>query len=556
VSGVSQTKIEYETLQIGAALLVRSLLKELGVVQAIDSALSVQPEINATYGHLLQVIIVNRLSLNPQPLYRIGEWSAQYGIDRLFGIDAAWLDDDRLGAGLETVADHQVEIWVAIIKRARQRFKLPLDELHGDTTSIYFEGNFDGDQEAKPDQQAKPERIPELRLGYNKDGQRDKKQMVLSLLNVRRVPVWYSPWDGNHSDDGVCWSDLKELGKHVLLPKNCLLIGDSKICQRKTMLDCCRANQRFLAPHPWSPPAKAVWIETAAKIQAGRLNWEPLDYVAQNDLHKAAEQRTQYRVCEVLQRLDDKEYNTSYELRWLFIHSSRAAATDERQREKALKEGAQALDRLSGLMGKYQYRKREFITQRIKQELQRTKATAYFNYTLTGTEGERDWRLSWERDLEAIKTAACFDGVSLMCTNAPEQELSANEAQQKYKEQIGVEQTIDFIKSPVQIRPTWLHLPKRIAGLTLLIMIAVLVAMLLEFEVRRLLNGQNKKIEGLRPEGRKNPAPTAKSLLRAFSDYSLVIVKHADGTQEIHYPKFRPVAQQIWDLLNLPPLPG
>lgn len=188
-------------------------------------------------------------------------------------------------------------------------------------------------------------------------------------------------------------------------------------------------------------------------------------------------------------------------------------------KEKALNEGAKALDRLSGLVGKYQYRKREFITQRIEQELRRTKAAAYFKYTLSGTEGERDWRLSWERDLAAIKTAACFDGVSLMCTNAPEQELSANEAQRKYKEQIGVEQTIDFIKSPVQIQPMWLHLPKRIAGLTLLIMIAVLVAMLLEFEVRRLLKEQNKKIEGLRPEGRKDPAPTAKSLLRAFKAY-------------------------------------
>lgn len=559
---MSQTKIEYETVQIGAAPLVRGLLKELGVVQAIDSALSVQPEINATYGHLLQTIIVNRLSLDPQPLYRIGAWSAQHGIDLLFGIDPAWLDDDRLGAGLEAVADHQVEIWVSILKRARQRFQLPLDELHGDTTSIYFEGNFDGgraempDQEAKPDQKAKPERIPELRLGYNKDGQRDKKQMVLSLLNAGRVPVWYRPWDGNHSDDGVCWSDLKELGKQVLLPKNCLLIGDSKICQRETMLECCRVNQRFLAPHPWSPTAKAVWIETAAKIQAGQRRWEPLDYVAQNDLRKAPDQRTQYRVCEVPQRLDDKAYNTSYELRWLFIHSSRAEATDERQREKALKEGAKALDRLSGLVGKYQYRKREFITRRIEEELRRAKAAAYFKYTLTGTEGERDWRLSWERDMAAIETAACFDGVSLMCTNAPEQELLANEAQRKYKEQIGVEQTIDFIKSPVQIRPMWLHLPKRIAGLTLLIMIAVLVAMLLEFEVRRLLKEQNKKIEGLRPEGRKDPAPTAKSLLRAFSDYSLVIVKHADGKQETHYPKFRLVSQQIWDLLNLSPLPG
>jgi len=87
-------------------------------------------------------------------------------------------------------------------------------------------------------------------------------------------------------------------------------------------------------------------------------------------------------------------------------------------------------------------------------------------------------------------------------------------------------------------------------------MIAVLIAMLLEFEVRRLLKEENKKIEGLRPEGRNDPSPTAKSLLRAFSDYSLVVVKHADGTQETYYPKFKPVPQQIWDLLGLPPLPG
>jgi Domain of unknown function (DUF4277) len=64
---------------------VRSLLKKLGVVSAIDAALSAQPEIDATYGHLLQVIIVNRLTFDPQPLYWIGEWAQQHGIDQLFG---------------------------------------------------------------------------------------------------------------------------------------------------------------------------------------------------------------------------------------------------------------------------------------------------------------------------------------------------------------------------------------------------------------------------------------------------------------------------------------
>ncbi|MGH8848351.1 MAG: IS1634 family transposase, partial [Polaromonas sp.] len=425
---MNQTKIEYETVQIGGALLVRGIFKELRLANAIDSALSAQPEINATYGHLLQAIIVNRLSLDPRPLYRIGEWSAQHGIDHLFGIESAWLDDDRLGAALEAIADHQVEIWVAILKRARQRFKLPFDELHGDTTSIYFEGDFDAAQAEAPEQKSGPERIPHLCLGYNKDGQRDKKQMVLSLLNVGRVPVWYRPWDGNQSDDGVCWNDLKELRKQVLVPENSLLIGDRKTCQNETMIECCRIKQRFLAPHPWTPTAKQVWIEKAAELQAGKLHWQPLDYLSVNDRRKAPDKRPQHRVREVSRKLEDKAFNVSHDLRWLFIHSSHSAASDERQREKVLKEGAAALDRLSKLMGKYQYRRREVITRRIEEELRRTKASAYFKYTLTGTEGERDWQLIWERNEEVIKTAACFDGVSLLCTNAPEQELSANDA--------------------------------------------------------------------------------------------------------------------------------
>jgi transposase len=322
------------------------------------------------------------------------------------------------------------------------------------------------------------------------------------------------------------------------------------------MLELCRHDWRFLAPHPWTPTAKAAWRETWEKIEGGLLTWRPLDYLSQNEARKAAEKQAKYRACEIPYRLDDQQFKTSYQLRWLFVHSSRGAESAARQREKALLAGETSLSRLAGLVGKYHYRKRETITKRIDRDLSKAKASAYFKYTLTGTEGERDWRLQWERDQATIAEETKFDGISLMCANAPASDLSANEVVSKYKEQIKVEQTIDFIKSPVELRPTWLHNPKRIAGLTLLIMIAVLVAMLLEYQVRRLLKERRKKIEGLRPEGRKDPAPTAKSLLRSFSDYSLVVIKYSDGSQEVRYPKFKHVPQQIWDLLGLPPLPG
>lgn len=565
--------VEYETVQIGAGPLVRSLLKELRVASAIDSSINAQPEVATTYGHLLQVIIVNRLSFSPQPLYRIGQWASEHGIADLFEINPAWLDDDRLGAGLDAIADHSVEIWVKIIKRMRQRYKLPFNELHGDTTSIYFEGDFSGSDEARakteatsgtkseskssgPNEKKTRHPIPKLEIGYNKDGQRDKKQMVVSLLNVGRVPIWFSPWNGSQSDDGVCLDDLKQLRQQMSLPGNTLLIGDSKICQQATMIECCQSGLQFLAPHPWTPTAKDVWRQTSLELESGQLEWQMIDYVSQNNSKKPEQKRPKHRICEVSYLLKSKKGQETFKLRWLFRHSTSLAEASLKKREKALTAGEAAMTRLAGLVGKYHYRERSFIIRQMDEQLRRARAQAFFTYTLTGTDGERDWKLSWKRNDEAIKDDAIFDGITILCTNASPEELPPQIVQQKYKEQIGVEQTIDFIKSPVQIRPLWLHQAKRIVGLTLLIMIAVLIAMLLEFEVRRLLKEKSKKIEGLRPEGRKDPAPTAKSLLRAFSDYAYVVVKYADGNKEIHYPKFKPVPQQIWDLLQLPPLPG
>lgn len=81
--------------------------------------------------------------------------------------------------------------------------------------------------------------------------------------------------------------------------------------------------------------------------------------------------------------------------------------------------------------------------------------------------------MRWERRQSVITEDARFDGIGLLCTSVPAEQLSAGEVMIKYKEQVRVEQTIDFIKSPVHIRPMWLHSPKRIVGLTLLIMVAV-----------------------------------------------------------------------------------
>lgn len=546
-------EVEYRTVQIGAALLVKGILNRLGVMAAIDQALKYQPEIAASYGTLAQAVIINRMSLDPQPLYLLSEWVVEHGIDCLLGIQAEWLDDDRLGAMMEGLADHAVEIWSAIIGKAVQDFRIALEWLHSDTTSVYFEGAYE-DEQGEP---RREENGPLLVKGYNKDGRPQNVQFVLSLVTSKRVPLWYRPWDGNQSDDGVYLADMSALRKLGWMPANVVLIGDRKLCNQETMLAFCRTEQFFLAAHPWTDTAQALWVRTWQELQAGKRAWTPAEYVSRNETRKPVEKRTQYRVCEVAQALLDEPEQKTYPLRWVFSWSSRKAEQDARQRRKALEAGEQALQRIARLLGRYDYISRAVNQSRIDRDLKKAKAQAYFTVTLTGSDEDQAWELRWERRTEVLTQAERFDGVMLLCTNVPAERLSAGAVMTKYKEQVNVEQTIDFIKSPVQIRPMWLHSPRRLAGLTLLIMIAVLVAGLLEYQVRRHIAQTGELVRGLMPENRDNPYPTAKKMLRAFQSYALVIVRHPDDRDEVHYPKLRPVQQQIWDIMQLswPPAP-
>jgi transposase len=549
----AKTSVEYETIVVGAAYLVKGILQRLGFVSVVDEALKFQPDIAATYGTLAQVIVVNRLTFQPVPLYHLGDWAAEHEIARLFGIQAAWLDDDRLGGMLEALADRQVTIWSGLVGNAIRRFGIDLEFLHADTTSVYFEGKYE-DENGKPKGGGK--RVPLLVEGYNKDGQRNKVQFVLSLITSGRTPLWYRPWDGNQTDDPVYLADMTDLRESVLTPDNAILIGDRKLCNAETLVAFCRQKQFFMAAHPWTDTAKAVWLDTWQKLQVGSLSWTGADYVSRNNARKPPEKRPQYQVCEVAHELKDEKRRTVYTLRWVFTRSSDKVKRDGQQRAKALQAGEEALQRIASLLGKYDYTSRKTIETRIEKVLRKAKAHRYFTYTLSGTDKTQDWQLRWKQEQGVITESERFDGVALLCTNVPVERLSAEEVMTRYKEQVHVEQSIDFIKSPVQVRPMWLHSPKRLAGLLVLIMVAVLVAALLEHQVRRWIAKTGRLLKGLMPEGRDNPYPTAKAMLRAFQSYALVVVRRDKGREEVHHPKLRPVQQQIWDIMELAPLPS
>lgn len=101
--------------------------------------------------------------------------------------------------------------------------------------------------------------------------------------------------------------------------------------------------------------------------------------------------------------------------------------------------------------------------------------------------------------------------------------------------------------------PVFLKHVQRIVSLILLIMIGCLVAGLIERQIRRALAARHEPIHGLMPEGRDTLQPTVARILRAFADYSLVLLKRADGRLvRRQFARLNAVQQQILDVLEIP----
>ena len=120
----------------------------------------------------------------------------------------------------------------------------------------------------------------------------------------------------------------------------------------------------------------------------------------------------------------------------------------------------------------------------------------------------------------------------------------------KYKEQSQVERRIHHLKGPLAVAPLFLKNPERIAGLSCIVVWALMVLALMERHVRRGLKG--KPLFGLYPENRPSPAPTGPALLDCFRTWCVVIVKHR-GTTSRRLAEPTETQRTLLRLLGIPP---
>lgn len=297
--------------------------------------------------------------------------------------------------------------------------------------------------------------------------------------------------------------------------------------------------------------------QTLRELLAAGQTWEELPYVAQRDADKDPQERTVYRgLGHTVEVTDPEDPTRTWSVRHLYVHSSTLASREATRRQDEMRVIEMELQRIQGLVNKYDYKTPEIIIQRVqKKAFKKRRAQKYFTLEVVShpDRPEAPLELRYSVDREGAQQDAELDGVYLLVAGGKAATLSDADILAKWKGQHKVERCFRLVNQVFLVAPLFVKTPQRIAALVFLIMVGALVAGLIERQVRRVVAKLQQPIKGLMPEGRDTLRPTAQRLFKAFADYSLVQVKDEQGqVVESRFARLNPVQEQILKGLGLP----
>jgi hypothetical protein len=532
--------IESVTKTIGSLALAYPYLRRLGVAETIDALTTTGKERTVSTGQVIEVLILNRLSLRPVPISRIGAWAADQAIEAVYGLPAAALNDDRIGRALDELHPHLADTWTAIVLAGAQAYDLQLHQLHTDVTRLTFTGTYDDVPATTPAGQP----LPRIARGYNGRADPLRKQLTVSLTVTADggLPAWYAVGDGNAADPGVYLPHLTAVRERLGLDE-VLVVGDSKLITQTNVLGFCRVNARFIGP-------ASLTGADRARLEAAWAAGEPMHRL-DPPVRGARPRPGRYWGLEWTEVVPDPERGTTYAVRRLVVQSLDDRRAARHQRAKDLARAHRELWTIRRRLRYPSYRDPAFVGRKVAAAV--AKVAAYVRAEVVPTADGLDVR--WRVDHAQVRADAVYDGVYSLLTNESADHLPPTGLFAAYKDQATIEGRFRGIKQPpIQVRPVWLHQPRRIESLVFVVMVALLLFALIEREARRVVQASGQVFAGVRAEGRDRLPITATVLLDLFTPLSLVTQRlHVAGTVvEVVTPtSLSPPQAQVLDRLGL-----
>jgi transposase len=517
---------------LGALPVVAAFCARLDVAGIVDRACPVRDIALATHGQVIEALVANRLT-SPTPLVHVEDWAAAWAVPEVFGIDAAVLNDDRIGRALDAVAYELDGIVGSVGAKAIATFGIDVSRIHWDMTSISLFGAYSATEEG----------FIEPRFGHPKDRRPDLKQVQagLAVSADGAVPVWHHAYDGGAGEVAQVIPAMEALSA-LADQRRFLMVGDSKLVSYPNLAALVEAEVSFIAP----ASKKYVSARTLAACDTNQA--VPVEYVAARDATKDPERRGSYRVLEDSMVITGtRKADPALHLRRIFVYSSARAKAAATARDKKLGRARDDLERLTRGLGGRHYATTEAVKDRLA-VIARSRRVKSYLASVVGTDAATGKpSLQWSFDQAAIDAEAATDGWYALLTNLDPNDADAGEVLRRYKGQEVAERRHGNFKGPIAVAPLFLKNNRRIEALITVICLALLIFALVERTVRLAISPAIK-LAGLWA-GR--PAkPTGGLIFTALARLRLV---PGSGGQPAEIPKPPPLQARLLELLGVDP---
>jgi transposase len=416
--------------------------------------------------------------------------------------------------------------------RAIKVFELQCSQVHQDTATITFSGKYAGWS------------APELlTYGINKDHRPDLKQLVLGLSVSAdgAVPLVHQIYDGNQTDDRLHSQNHQRL-RQLLKRADFIYVADCKLATEENLARISSYGGRFVSVMP------RTWKEDTLfrqRVREGKVQWVHL-LSRKNNRHPDSR----------IDRYDlaQGDYQAKgYRLLW--IRSTQKAEQDAQSRARSLAKALEALKDVQSRLNTYRLKNRRSIDQAMAQIVREYQAQDWIEYQLashrvcqthprkrgrpaTGQQGTRTWRphfsVSFAVNQSAVQLQSLTDGVFPLITNLQEQDCTAKRALEIYKFQPFLEKRHSQIKTWQELTPVLLKKDERVIGFLHMHVMALIVATLIERQLRKAMQRRSVSSLPLYPEDRPCPYPTLFDIVRVFRGVERFEV--LDGEQVTLFP--------------------
>ncbi len=535
---------------IGAHPIIQFFMDKLKINEIIGSYVRQDKRMKLSTEKTLSVLIHNILT-TPIPLYEIADWLKPLDEERLDldTYESSLISDDRVGKALENFySGRHKDIFFRLALRAIKLFEIDCRQIHQDTTTVTFSGKY----ESWHAQQV-------MTYGINKDHRPDLKQLVLgmSVTADGAVPLVHEIYDGNQTDDRLHPANHKRLRK-LLQRSDFIYVADCKLATDDNLRKITACGGRFVSVMP------RTWKEDKTfrdKVRKGKIKWTHL--LSRPNNRKPKSKRDHYYLA-----IGNHTASNGYRLLWIL--STQKAQQDAETRGRNIEKALDALRDLQTRLNTYNLKTRENIERNITLILKQNKCNDFINYEVhrdiqheihhkkvgrpklneSGASVLKEYfSISFQMNEDNIKEESLTDGIFPLITNL--RDHKAKEVLEIYKYQPFLEKRHSQLKTYQQIAPVFLKKPQRVIAYLHMNVMALMVATLIERQLRIAMKAKSIKTLPIYPEGKPCKYPTTFDIVRLFKGIERYEVVQGENFY-IFPAELNKIQKQVLDLLKVP----